>query len=187
MVSRRFANLYRFEGSEPRWHQSAFIAPNATLVGDVEIGEKSSIWYNCLLRGDVNKIVVGAHSNIQDSTVIHVRSRELGGTPNPTIVGEHVTVGHAALLHACTCHDFSFVGMQACLLDFAVVESEAMVAAGALVPMRTVVKAGELWVGRPARKLRDLTDAERAFIRESARAYTAFAEAHQLSLAPISN
>lgn len=180
------ANVYSYESSTPRCEHSCFLAPTATLVGDVKIGAHASVWYNCVLRGDVNSICVGSHSNIQDGTIIHVRSNELGkNKPMPTTIGDYVTVGHSALLHACTLHDLSFVGMQAMVMDFAVIETYAMVAAGALVPPGVIVKSGELWVGRPAKKLRDLREDERAFIRRSAQAYADFARAHRRTARPI--
>ena len=136
--------------------------------------------YNCTLRGDVDAIIIGAESNVQDNTVIHCRSKDLGGSSAPTIIGVRVTVGHAAVLHACTLESRSFVGMQACVLDLAVVQEGAMVGAGALVTAGTVVRSGELWVGRPAKKLRNLTDQELSFLDESALAYVAFAAQHKI-------
>jgi len=170
--------FYSFEGKAPTIKNSAFIAPSANLIGDVIIGDRSSVWYNCTLRGDVNKIEIGNETNIQDNTVIHVRSSELNEEPSPTKIGDQVTVGHGAILHACELHDSSFVGMGAILLDFSIVESQAMVAAGALITSGTVVKSGELWAGRPARKLRDLTLDERDFIYQSALSYADFAHRH---------
>mmetsp|Transcript_23916 Transcript_23916/g.94896 ORF Transcript_23916/g.94896 Transcript_23916/m.94896 type:complete len:159 (-) Transcript_23916:1570-2046(-) len=142
--------------------------------------------YGCVIRGDVDKVVVGRGSNVQDATVIHVRSSILGdGRPHATVIGDGVTVGHSAILHAATCADHSFVGMQACLLDFSVVESFGMVGAGSLVTSGTVVRSGELWVGRPARKVRDVTDKERDFIRRSADAYVDFARRHHETATPL--
>ena len=175
--------LLPFDGKVPRVASTAWVAPSATLIGNVEVKKNASVWYGSVVRGDQALIEIGENSNIQDNTVIHVRSSELGhGEPNPTIIGNGCTVGHAALLHACTLGDFSFVGMQACLLDFSVVEEEAMVAAGALVLSGTVVKRGELWAGRPAKKLRDLTETELSFLRESADNYCDFADRHRRSL-----
>ena len=142
-----------FNGFVPKIARSAFIAPNATLVGDVEIGENASIWFGVILRGDGPGIRIGENSNLQDGTVVHIATRGL-----MTVVGRNVTVGHMALLHACEVHDDAFIGMHSTVLDGAVVESEAMVAAGAVVTPGKIVRRGELWAGNPAKKLRDLTE-----------------------------
>ena len=142
-----------FKGLVPQIDPSAFIAPNATLIGEVEIGANCGIWYGCILRGDGPGIRIGENSNLQDGTVVHVAGRGL-----MTIVGRNVSVGHMALLHACELQDESFVGMNATVLDGAVVESGAMVAAGAVVTPRKIVRKGELWAGNPAQKLRDITE-----------------------------
>ncbi len=141
------------KGLVPRVASSAFIASNATLIGDVEIGADASIWFGVILRGDGPGIRIGENSNLQDGTVVHVARRGL-----MTIVGNNVTVGHMALLHACEVKDGAFVGMHSSVLDGAVVESGAMVAAGAVVMPRKIVPKGELWAGNPARKLRELTE-----------------------------
>ena len=132
---------------------SAFIAANAAVMGDVVIGANSSIWYGCTVRGDVNIIRIGAGTNIQDGTVIHVATRGKG-----THIGDNVTVGHMAMLHDCVLEDGSYVGMQTMVMDGAVVQKRAFVAAGALVTPGKVVPTGELWAGRPAKKLRDLNE-----------------------------
>src|SRR6187549_4283365 len=116
-----------YAGKSPRIHATAFVAPGACLIGDVEIGPDASIWYNCVLRADLNRIVVGARSNVQDGTVIHVEPHL------PTLIGEDVLVGHMAILHACTVADRAFVGMGAIALDGSRIESGAMLAAGALL------------------------------------------------------
>src|SRR5882724_12517120 len=150
-----------YRGVFPRISPDALIAPNATIVGDVEIAAGANIWFGCVLRGDVAKITVGAGSNVQDGTVVHGS----GGKP-PTVIGAGVTIGHMALIHACRLEDCSFVGMKSCVSDGAVVETGAMVAAGALVTPGKRIPAGELWGGNPARRMRPLTDEERAWIRE---------------------
>ena len=150
----------------PKIHEDAFIAENAAIIGDVEIGADSGIWYGCTLRGDVNDIKIGQRTNIQDGTVIHVSSSTQG-----TYVGDDVTVGHMALLHACTIGDLAFIGMKACVMDDAIVEPRAMVAAGALVTSGKVVPSGQLWAGSPARYMRDLTDKELKFLQFSADRY----------------
>jgi carbonic anhydrase/acetyltransferase-like protein (isoleucine patch superfamily) len=146
-----------FDGHAPAIAPDAFVAPNATLIGHVVIAAGASVWFNCVLRGDTNLIRLGARSNLQDGTVIHV-AREGSGT----VIGEDVVVGHMAMLHACTIESGALIGMTACLLDDVVVEAGAMVAAGALVTPGKRVGAGELWSGRPARFARRLTPEERA-------------------------
>lgn len=141
----------------------AFIAPTAVIIGDVEIGPGASIWFGCVLRGDSNSIRIGARTNIQDGTIIHVNHQKDGGRGAngcATVVGDDVTVGHMALIHACRVESGAFVGMKACVMDGAVVEGQAMVAAGALVTPNKRVKSGELWAGSPARLLRQLSRPE---------------------------
>lgn len=145
-----------WKGVMPRIASDAFIAPNAVIIGDVEIGSKASIWFNCVLRGDVNYIRVGARSNLQDGTIVHVNSGISGGAGNPSIIGDDVLVGHMVMIHGTTLESGSFVGMGAMMLDGVVVESEAMVAAGALVSPGKRVPKGQLWAGRPAKHMRDL-------------------------------
>ena len=155
-----------YKGIMPKIHERAFIAPNACIAGDVEIGEDSNIWFGVQMRGDVHEIRIGKRTNIQDGTIIHVTSGVAG-----TYIGDGVTVGHNSIIHACTLETNSFVGMGAIILDEVVVESGAMVAAGALVTPRKRVPKGELWAGNPARKLRDLTQADLDFFPVSAENY----------------
>ena len=170
--------LRAFAGYAPTIARGAFVAETALLLGDVVVGAGSSIWYGCVLRGDGNLLRIGERTNIQDGTVIHVNHQEDGGRGGPgfsTLVGSDVTVGHMAMLHACVLEDFSFVGMNATVMDAAVVESDAMVAAGALVTPGKRVPTGELWAGRPARKMRDLSPAEIADNRNSSVYYAEIA------------
>lgn len=136
----------------------AFVAPNATLIGDTHIESEASIWFNVVLRGDVNFIRVGARTNIQDGTVVHVSSNKA----HPTVIGANVLIGHMAMIHACTLEDDCFVGMSATVMDGAVVEQGAMVAAGALIAPGKRVGAGQLWAGTPAKHVRDVTPEEAA-------------------------
>ena len=163
-----------FKGLVPQIDPSAFIAPNATLIGEVEIGANCGIWYGCILRGDGPGIRIGENSNLQDGTVVHVAGRGL-----MTIVGRNVSVGHMALLHACELQDESFVGMNATVLDGAVVESGAMVAAGAVVTPRKIVRKGELWAGNPAQKLRDITEKDLEMFRRVVLHYIELGKAHR--------
>jgi len=157
------AIIREFNGVSPKIHESAFIAENAAIIGNVEIGSKSSIWYGVVIRGDMNYIRIGDNSNIQDGTVIHVDSEGEHWNGLPTLIGDNVTVGHRAMLHACTLEDNSFVGMSATVLDGAVVESGAMVAAAALVTPGKRVLKGQLWGGTPARYMRDLRQDEKDY------------------------
>ena len=143
----------------PTVHPSAFVAPGVTLVGDVVIGASASLWFGVVARGDINDVRIGQRTNIQDGTVIHVSSTGQG-----THIGDDVTVGHMAVIHACTLENACFVGIKACVMDDAVVQSGAMVAAGALVTPGKVVPAGELWAGVPARYARRLKPEEVAMI-----------------------
>ncbi len=152
--------IREFNGVSPKIHETAFIAESADIIGDVEIGAKSSIWYGVVIRGDMNYIRIGANTNIQDGTVIHVDSTGEHWDGMPTLIGDNVTIGHRAVIHACTLEDNSFVGMSATVLDGAVVESGAMVAAGALVTPGKRVLKGQLWGGTPARYMRDLRQDE---------------------------
>nr|GLL39217.1 gamma carbonic anhydrase 1, mitochondrial-like [Ipomoea trifida] len=128
----------------PSVHREAFVAPSASITGDVKVGRHSSIWYGCVLRGDVNSVSIGTGTNIQDNSLVHVAKSNLTGKVLPTIIGNNVTVGHSAVLHGCTVEDEAFVGMGATLLDGVVVEKNAMIAAGALVRQNTRIPCGEL-------------------------------------------
>ena len=173
-----------FQGVTPRIHETAFVAANAAVIGDVEIGAGASIWYGCVVRGDVNWIRIGRNTNVQDGTVIHVNSDRDGDGGMPTSIGNDVVIGHMALIHACTIQDRAFIGMRAVVMDEAVVEEGAMVAAGALVTPRKVVKAGQIWAGSPARYLRDMGEAERADAAYIADHYRELAVAHRAPATP---
>ena len=160
-----------YQGTTPTIHATVFVAQTAAVIGDVTIGAQSSVWYGCVLRGDVNFIRIGRRTNIQDGTVIHVSSAGIG-----TVVGDGVTVGHMALLHACTVEDGAFIGMKACVMDGAVVESGAMVAACALVTPGKRVPSGQLWAGSPAKYLRDLRPNELEGFADSDARYAALAQ-----------
>ncbi len=159
-----------YRGVWPKIAADAYVAPNATVIGDVEIGPGSSVWFGCVVRGDVNIVRIGRGSNIQDGTVVHVDAREYG-----TFIGDGVLVGHMCMIHACTLEDGAYVGMRACIMDGAVVEGGAIVAAGALVTGGKRVKAGELWAGSPAKRLRDLKPEERENIPRAVERYAGLA------------
>jgi carbonic anhydrase/acetyltransferase-like protein (isoleucine patch superfamily) len=161
-----YRGAYNPSGISPTISPKAYVAPGAAVIGDVQIGEDSGVWFGCVLRGDVNIIRVGSRTNIQDGTVVHV-TRETG----PTIIGSGVTIGHSVLLHACTLEDNCFIGMRATVMDGAVVEAGAMVAAGALVTPGKRIPTGELWAGSPAKFFRKLTPEDTAFFPVSAQNY----------------
>lgn len=144
-----------YRGIVPKLDPSTFVAPTAAVIGDVEVGPDCGIWFGCTVRGDVNNIRIGPRTNIQDGTVIHVSSTLQG-----TYIGEEVTIGHMALLHACTLEPRCFIGMKCCVMDGAVVEEGGMVAAGALVGPGKRVRKGELWAGVPAKPIRQLSEEE---------------------------
>jgi carbonic anhydrase/acetyltransferase-like protein (isoleucine patch superfamily) len=162
--------LLPYRGIVPRLGPRVFIAPGARVIGDVEIGADSSIWFGCVVRGDVNVIRIGERSNLQDGSVIHVAKDGQG-----TFIGSDITIGHMALLHACSLEDGAFVGMRATIMDDCIVERGGMVAAGALLTPGKRVKSGELWAGTPARKIRELTAADRAALVKLAPRYVGLA------------
>lgn len=163
-----------YRNTLPRIATDAFIAPSAVVIGNVEIGPATSIWFNCVVRGDVMSIRIGAGTNIQDGTVVHVTTHDFA-----TEIGDHVTIGHNAIIHGCRLENASFVGMGAVVMDGAVVESGAMVAAGALVTPGKRVPNGQLWAGSPAKLLRDLTSEESVYIGESAHHYAELAATYR--------
>ncbi|MBX6745557.1 MAG: gamma carbonic anhydrase family protein [Acetobacteraceae bacterium] len=169
--------LYPFEGKVPVVHPTAFVAPTAAVIGDVEIGEGSNIWYHCVLRGDTNYIRIGARTNIQDGTIIHVNAGK-----QCTVIGDDVTVGHAAIVHACTLKDRAFVGMGATVLDDAVIEEGGVLAAGSVLPPGKRIGRLELWMGNPAKLVRVLTEEQRAGFDRTAPHYVELAGRHRASL-----
>jgi carbonic anhydrase/acetyltransferase-like protein (isoleucine patch superfamily) len=161
-------------GVRPTLAEDAFIAETAVIIGDVVVGQGASIWYGCVLRGDGHYIRVGDGTNVQDGTIVHIATDRF-----PCLIGSGVTIGHASIIHACTLEDDSFVGMGATVMDGAVVERHAMVAAGALVTPGKVVRGGELWAGSPARKMRDLTPEDIENIHTSAIHYGELARSYR--------
>ena len=165
----------------PKVHPSAYIDQSAQVIGDVEIGEESSVWMNVVIRGDVNTIRIGDRTNIQDGTVIHV----MRGT-HPTTIGHEVTVGHAAILHGCTIHDRVLIGMGGILLNGAEIGEDSIVAAGSLVPEEKRFPARSLVMGRPASLKRELTDKEVASIRDYAQRYIGYRKDYMPAFAKAS-
>lgn len=169
-------SLYGFGGAAPVVDPSAFVAPGARIIGDVTIGAGSSVWYNAVLRGDVARITIGARSNIQDGSVVHVS----GGTAGirwHTEIGDDVLIGHLAIVHGATIESGGFVGLGAIVMDGCVVAG--MVAAGALLTPGKRVGPGELWTGRPAKLLRMLSDDETARNRAGCASYVELARRHR--------
>jgi carbonic anhydrase/acetyltransferase-like protein (isoleucine patch superfamily) len=155
----------------PKIHPTACIMPGAVVIGDVEIGEYSSIWPGVSIRGDVNHIRIGKRTNIQDGSVVHVTRPQIAGEGGMTIIGDNITIGHKVMLHACTLEDACFIGMASCIIDGATVKSGGMVAAGAMVTYRKIVPAGEIWAGNPAKLMREMKQSEKDFIMQSAQNY----------------
>jgi len=172
------AVLFDLEGMTPTLAPDAWVAPGAVVIGQVWLGAGSSVWFGCVLRGDTNTIRVGARTNIQDGTIVHVNA----GAEWACVIGEDVTIGHAAIVHACTLQDRAFVGMGATVLDGAVIEEGGMLAAGAVLAPGKRLGRQELWAGVPARKVRDMPDEERARLDQIAIHYTALAARYRVGL-----
>lgn len=170
-------NLYPYKGILPKIDPSTFAAPSADIIGDVVIGKECSIWFNTTIRGDVNEVRIGDQTSIQDNTVIHVARKGQG-----TYVGNRVTVGHGVILHACTIEDDVVVGNGSCVMDNCYVEKGAIVAANALVPPGKRIGAGEVWAGNPAKKLREVKEAEIKFFKENMLDYCALSKEYQEEL-----
>lgn len=165
-----------FQRISPRIDPTAFIAETAVLIGDVEVGPSSSIWYNCVVRGDVNFIRIGERTNIQDLSMLHVTHRKHENDPGaPLIIGDDVTVGHSVTLHGCTIGNGAFIGMQAIVMDKVVIGEGALVGARALVTEGTEIPPHTLWLGSPAKYKRDLTPEERSWLQTSAKNYVKYA------------
>ena len=156
----------------PRLSESTYLHESAQIIGDVRLGEDSSVWCNAVLRGDVNHIVVGRCSNIQDLAMCHV-SHKTDKKPlgSPLIIGDYVTIGHSVILHGCEIGDECLIGMGSIVMDDVIVSSHVMVGAGSLVPPGKVLESGFLYVGRPVEKVRPLTESELAYLRYSAEHY----------------
>lgn len=166
------SSLRSYKGIQPQISQRVYIDSSAVLVGDIKIGDDSSIWPLVAARGDVNHIHIGKRTNIQDGSVLHVTHKN-EENPNgyPLIIGNDVTVGHKVMLHGCIIKDRVLVGMGAIVLDAVIIEQDVMVGAGSLVPPGKVLESGYLYVGSPVKKARLLTDKERAFLQKSADNY----------------
>jgi carbonic anhydrase/acetyltransferase-like protein (isoleucine patch superfamily) len=165
--------IYEFLDAKPDYPDSVFVAPSADMIGEVSLGEESSVWFNTTVRGDVNWIEIGDRTNIQDNSCIHVMNQT-----GPTKIGSDVTVGHNAMVHGCTIHDRVLVGIHATILDEAIVESDVIVAAGSLVPPGKQLESGYMYMGTPVKQVRKLSDEEIQSIQEHADNYVKYARAY---------
>ena len=158
--------IIKYKNIHPKIEKNVFIAPGSYLIGDVKIGSKSNIWFNVVIRGDVEKIKIGKNTNIQDLTMIHCTTKGFG-----TNIGSNVTIGHNCVIHDCKIEDNSLIGMSSTVLDGAVIEKNAMIAAGSLVTQKKIVRSGEIWSGKPAKFMRKLSNKEINFFKASADNY----------------
>ncbi|HKK25496.1 MAG TPA: gamma carbonic anhydrase family protein [Gracilimonas sp.] len=165
--------IHEFLGRSPQLDDSVFIAGSAEVIGDVTFGKQSSAWFNVTIRGDVNYIKIGDRSNVQDNVCIHVMNQT-----GPTVIGNEVTIGHGAVVHGCTINDRVLVGINATILDKAIIESNVIVAAGTLVPPGKTLESGYLYMGSPASKARKLTVEEVASIKQYASNYVKYSRAY---------
>jgi gamma-carbonic anhydrase len=168
------ATIQPFAGKSPELHSTVFAVDGSVVIGDVVIGEESSLWFGAVVRGDVNAIRIGARTNIQDHSIIHVTHGKHG-----TTVGDDVTLGHRVTLHGCAIRDRCLIGIGAIVMDGAVVSEDSMVGAGALVPPGMLIPPGSLAIGAPAKVRRPLTDEERDWLKQSALNYVSYAKAYQ--------
>lgn len=173
-----------FCGIRPAIDPSAFIADTAVIIGDVKIGSGSSIWFNTVVRGDVNTIRIGNRTNIQDLCMLHVTGSRGGGSGSPLVIGSDVSVGHGVTLHGCTVEDGAFIGMNTVVLDNCVIGRGALVAAGSLLPEGTTVPPGTLWMGAPARYRRDVTQADRERMARTTASYLQLSTRYRESAIP---
>jgi carbonic anhydrase/acetyltransferase-like protein (isoleucine patch superfamily) len=162
-----------FLAKDPAVHPTAYVAPGATLIGDVRLGPRASVWPGCILRGDINFIEIGEATNVQDGTIIHLSD------DYPVRIGRYVTIGHAAVIHACTIENECLIGMRATILDGAVIGHHSIIGAGALVTGGTTVPPGSLVLGVPGKVSRTLEPTEQTDIRKWAEKYMKVAAAHR--------
>ncbi|MFA5524517.1 MAG: gamma carbonic anhydrase family protein [Tissierellales bacterium] len=165
--------IIEYENIRPKIHETCFVADSAEIIGKVSIGQYTSTWYNCVLRGDENSIVIGEYSNIQDGTVIHI-SKDFS-----TEIGDYVTVGHKAIVHACKIGNNVLVGMGAIILDGAEVDDNVLIGAGSIVTTGKRIPSGSLVLGSPAKVVRSLSSDEIAQLKQSAIDYVRYAEKHK--------
>ncbi|SHH14149.1 gamma carbonic anhydrase family protein [Tepidibacter thalassicus] len=165
--------IKEYEGKKPQIPDSCFIAHSADVIGNVKMGENTNIWYNCVLRGDENEIIIGNNTNIQDGTVVHISK------DNKTEIGNYVTIGHKATIHACKIGNYSLMGMGAIILDGAEIGDYTLIGAGSLVPPNKKIPSGVLAYGNPIRIIRELTEEEKKSLEKSAIDYVEYAKKHK--------
>lgn len=171
--------LIAFNGIHPQLAPGAWVHPRATVIGDVKLGEQASVWPGVVIRGDVNHIHIGADTNVQDNSVLHVSHKTPADPAGaPLIIGARVTIGHAVILHACTIEDECLIGMGSIILDRAVVKRHVLLGAGSLVPEGKVLESGHLYLGRPAKPVRALTEQEIGYFNYSAAHYVRLMQAY---------
>ena len=176
------AHVYPFDGATPIFGRDVFLAPTATVIGNATLGDESSVWFGAVVRADTLAIVLGARSNVQDNSVLHITSnkplaeRDVRGVEVGLRIGEDVTIGHTAVVHGCTIGDRVLVGIGAIVLDGAVIGNDVVIAAGALVTPGTVVPDGVMVMGRPAKVVRTLTEQDRFWSSKAAEHYVGYAK-----------
>ena len=169
--------LLKYRKITPKIEKNVFIAPGSYIIGDVKIGSKSNIWFNVVIRGDVEEIRIGSNTNIQDLTIVHCTTNGHG-----VEIGSNVTIGHNCVIHDCKIEDNSLIGMSSTILDSAVVKKNSMLAAGSLLTQGKIIKPGELWAGKPAKILRMLESDEKKFLKKSAKRYYQLSQEYLVNL-----
>lgn len=187
MITQNFrrpdVSILTINGKTPQIDDSAFIAPGCRIIGDVTIGAGSSVWYNCVIRAEVNRIVIGARTNIQDGSIVHCDGPMPGVEDGyPTIIGDDVLIGHNVMLHGAVLEDHAFVGLSSTIMNGAVVEGDAMLAAGAMLTQGKRIPTRQLWAGSPARFVRELDDAAIMGMRIGVAHYVENAKLHMAAL-----
>ena len=169
--------LIKYKEITPKIEKNVFVAPGSYIIGDVKIGSRSNIWFNVVIRGDVEKIRIGSNTNIQDLTIVHCTTNG-----NGVQIGSNVTIGHNCVIHDCKVEDNSLIGMSSTILDGAVIKKNSMLAAGSLLTQGKIVKSGELWAGKPAKILRMLESDEKKFLKKSAKRYYQLSQEYLVNL-----
>lgn len=183
-VQRPDVTILTIHGKTPQIDPTAFIAPGCRIIGDVTIGPGASVWYNCVIRAEVNRVVIGARTNIQDGSIVHCDGPKPGDPDGaPTLIGDDVLIGHMAMIHGCVLEDRAFVGLGAIVMNHARIGGDGMLAAGALLTEGKTIAPRTLWAGRPAKFLRELDDAAIAGMRLGTAHYVENGRAHAAALA----